>query len=278
MKINDAYPRRIICLTEECAETLYLLKEESRIVGISKYAVRPKRARQEKEVVCTFINANLDKIISLKPDLVIGFSDIQADIAKRLIKNGISVWINNYRSVSGIKIMINQIGLLVGKHLESINLVNQIERNIKKIQEKNSTRFIKPKIYFEEWFDPLITSIKWVSEIIEICGGKNLYESHNSKSLAKDRIVNDDQEIIKFNPDIILVSWCGKKFKKNKMTSRKGWESIDAIKNNNIYEIDSSIILQPGPAALTDGLKTISKIINHWHQKVRNKDREVHQK
>ena len=177
MKINDAYPRRIICLTEECAETLYLLKEESRIVGISKYAVRPKRARQEKEVVCTFINANLDKIISLKPDLVIGFSDIQADIAKRLIKNGVSVWINNYRSVSGIKIMINQIGLLVGKHLESISLVNQIERNIKKIQDKNSTRFIKPKIYFEEWFDPLITSIKWVSEIVEIWEEKT-YMNH----------------------------------------------------------------------------------------------------
>ena len=266
MIINDAYPRRIICLTEECAETLYLLKEESRIVGISKYAVRPKRARQEKEVVCTFINANLEKIILLKPDLVIGFSDIQADIAKRLIKNGISVWINNYRSVNGIKVMINQIGLLVGKHLESISLVNEIERNIKKIQAKNSMRVIKPKIYFEEWFDPLITSIKWVSEIIEICGGKNLYESYNSKSLAKDRIVNDDREIIKFNPDIILVSWCGKKFKKNKMTSRKGWGAINAIKNNNIYEIDSSVILQPGPASLTDGLKTISKIINNWHK------------
>ena len=169
--------------------------------------------------------------------------------------------------MNGIKTMINQIGLLVGKHLESTSLVNQIEKNIKKIQDKNSTRLIKPKIYFEEWFDPLITSIKWVSEIIEICGGKNLYESDNSKSLAKDRIVNDDREIIKFNPDIILVSWCGKKFKKNKMTSRKGWESINAIKNNNIYEIDSSVILQPGPAALTDGLMTISKIINHWHQK-----------
>tara|TARA_B100001057_G_scaffold285512_1_gene285734 strand:+ start:2548 stop:3360 length:813 start_codon:yes stop_codon:yes gene_type:complete len=267
MKIIDAYPRRIICLTEECAETLYLLKEESRIVGISKYAVRPKRARQEKEIVCTFINANLEKIISLKPDLVIGFSDIQADIAKKLINNGISVWINNYRGVDGIKRMIIQIGLLVGKHLESISLVNQIDINIKKIQHKNSIRFIKPKIYFEEWFDPLITSIKWVSEIIEICGGQNLYDSHNSKSLAKDRIVKDDREIINFNPDIILVSWCGKKFKKNKMTSRKEWESINAIKNNNIFEIDSSVILQPGPAALTDGLKIISEIINNWHQK-----------
>ena len=267
MRIDDAYPKRIICLTEECVETLYLLKEESRIIGISKYAIRPKRARDEKEVVCTFINANLDKIISLKPDLVIGFSDIQADIAKSLIKKGVSVWINNYRSIKGIKIMINQIGILVGKQLESINLVTQIEASIKKIKNKNSLKNIKPKIYFEEWFDPLITSIKWVSEIIEICGGQNLYDSCNSKSLAQDRIVNDHREIIKFNPEIILVSWCGKKFKKNKMICRKGWESINAIKNNNIYEIDSSIILQPGPAALTDGLKAISKIINNWYQK-----------
>ncbi len=270
MKINDAYPKRIICLTEECAETLYLLKEDSRIVGISKYAVRPKRVKKEKEVVCTFLNANLDKIISLKPDLVIGFSDIQADIAKNLIKKGISVWINNYRSIKGIKIMINQIGLLVGKQLESINLVNQIESNIKKIKNKNSIKTIKPKIYFEEWFDPLITSIKWISEIIEICGGENLYKSNISKSLAKDRIIKDNQQIIKFNPDIILVSWCGKKFKKTKMINREGWESIKAIKNDSIYEIDSSIILQPGPAALTDGLNIISKIINNWHQKNSN--------
>tara|TARA_B100001758_G_scaffold207365_1_gene188461 strand:+ start:1667 stop:2473 length:807 start_codon:yes stop_codon:yes gene_type:complete len=268
MKINDAYPKRIICLTEESAETLYLLKEDNRIVGISKYTIRPKKAREEKKVVCTFINANIDEIITLKPDLVIGFSDIQADIAKNLIKKGISVWINNYRSVNGIKIMINQIGLLVGKHLEAIKIVNQIERNIKKVQNKNCMRIIKPKIYFEEWFDPLITSIKWVSEIIEICGGINLHQSNNSKSLAIDRIINDDQEIIKFNPDIILVSWCGKKFKKNKMINRKGWKSINAIKHDNIYEIDSSIILQPGPAALTDGLKIIHNIINDWHQKV----------
>ncbi len=268
MKLIEAYPKRIICLTEESVETLYLLKEENRIIGISKYAVRPERARQENQVISTFINANIDKIISLKPDLVIGFSDIQAEIAQKLIKRGVSVWINNYRSLHGIKVMINQIGLLVGKHSEAINLVNQIENNIKKIQDKNSIRIIKPKIYFEEWFDPLITSIKWVSEIIEICGGVNLYKSNNSKSLARDRIIYDDKEIIKFNPDIILVSWCGKKFKRNKMTNRKGWQSINAIKNDNIYEIDSSIILQPGPAALTDGLKIISKIIDNWYQKI----------
>ena len=267
MRIYEAYPKRIICLTEESTETLYLLKEESRIVGISKYTVRPKKAREEKQLVCSFINANLDKIISLSPDLVIGFSDIQADIAQKLIKKGISVWINNYRSIHGIKVMINQIGLLVGKHIEAITLVRKIENNIKKIENQNSKRVIKPKIYFEEWFDPLITSIKWVSEIIEICGGINIHDANNSKSLAKDRIINNDKDIIKFNPDIILASWCGKKFKRNKMVNRKGWGSINAIKNNEIYEIDSSIILQPGPAALTDGLKIINNIINNWHQR-----------
>ena len=267
MKLIEAYPKRIICLTEESVETLYLLKEENRIIGISKYAVRPERARQENQVICTFINANIDKIISLKPDLVIGFSDIQAEIAQKLIKRGVSVWINNYRSLHGIKVMINQIGLLVGKHSEAINLVNQIENNIKKIQDKNSIRIIKPKIYFEEWFDPLITSIKWVSEIIEICGGINILDAKNVKSLANDRIIHNTDDIITYNPDIILVSWCGKKFKKNKMINRKGWDSISAVKNNEIYEIDSSIILQPGPAALTDGLMIIDNIINAWFSK-----------
>ena len=267
MNINEAYPKRIICLTEESVETLYLLKEENRIVGISKYAVRPERARIEKQVVCTFINANLDKIISLKPDLVIGFSDIQADIAQKLIKRGISVWINNYRSINGIKVMINQIGLLVGRHTEAINLVNKIEKNIKNIINENSKKILKPKIYFEEWFDPLISSIQWVSEIIEICGGLNIYDSNNSKSLAKDRVINNDNVIINFNPDIILVSWCGKKFRKHKMINRKGWNVINAIKNNEIYEIDSSIILQPGPAALIDGLKIINVVINNWYKK-----------
>ena len=267
MKIEDAYPKRIICLTEECTETLYLLEEEKRIIGISKFTVRPERAKKEKKVVCSFINANLNKIISLNPDFVIGYSDIQADIAQKLIKKGITVWINNYRSVEGIKIMINQIGLFVGKQSESMKLVNEIEHNIQNIRDKNSKYNVKPKVYFEEWFDPLISSIQWVSEIIEICGGENLRDAKNSKSLANDRIINDDNEVIEHNPDIILVSWCGKKFQKNKMINRKGWESINAIKNNAIYEIDSSIILQPGPAALTDGLMMINKIIDSWCQK-----------
>jgi len=267
MQIQEAYPSRIICLTEECTETLYLLKEEKRIIGISNYAVRPKRAREEKKVICSFINAKIDKIIDLKPDLVIGYSDIQADIAKKLIERGITVWINNYRSINGIKIMINQIGLLVGKQEQSLKIVQQIENNIKITQKKSSKMSSKPKVYFEEWFDPLISSIQWVTEIIEICGGVCIYDSKNSKSLAKERIIKNENEIVKFNPDIILVSWCGKKFKKEKMINRKNWQKISAIKKNEIYEIESSIILQPGPAALTEGLIIIKKIIKDWCQK-----------
>ena len=267
MKIQEAYPKRIICLTEECTETLYLLKEDERIIGISNYAVRPKQARKEKKVVCSFINANIEKIIALDPDLVIGFSDIQGEIAEKLIKKGVTVWINNYRSVNGIKIMISQIGLLVGKQKQALKIINKIEDNIRKIKMRNINISTKPKIYFEEWFDPLIYSIQWVSEIIEICGGINILDAKNVKSLANDRIIHNTDDIITYNPDIILVSWCGKKFKKNKMINRKGWDSISAVKNNEIYEIDSSIILQPGPAALTDGLMIIDNIINAWFSK-----------
>ena len=267
MIINEAYPKRIICLTEECTETLYLLKEENRIIGISKYSVRPKRAKKEKQIVCTFINANIENIVSLKPDLVIGYSDIQAEIAQKLIKRGISVWINNYRSIRGIKIMIYQIGMLVGKHCEAKKLIYSIENNIKNIKKNKLLIKCKPKVYFEEWFDPLMSSIKWVSEIIEICGGINMIHSKKVKSLGVERIIRNEQDIIKYNPDIILVSWCGKKFHKKKLVNRKGWENINAIQNNEIFEIDSSIILQPGPAALTDGIKIIDNIINNWQKK-----------
>ena len=267
MKVEDSFPKRIVCLTEECVETLYLLGEQDRIVGISNYAVRPKNVRKDKKVICSFINANIEKILSLEPDLVIGYSDIQAEIAKKLIKRGITVWINNYRNINGIKIMINQLGLLVGKQNISIKLTNQIDKEIKRIKDNSSKLPFKPKVYFEEWFDPIISSIKWVSEIIEVCGGENFCNSINAGSLAKDRIISDDSEIISFNPDIILVSWCGKKFRKEKMVSREKWNLISAVKNNEIHEIDSSIILQPGPAALTDGLKIINNIIQKWSSK-----------
>ena len=234
------YPERIICLTEETTELLYLLGQEHRIIGISGFTKRPKRARKEKPIVSTFIEANIQKIIDLKPDLVVGFSDIQSDIAKELIQKGINVWINNQRTIAEIKSFIVQMGSLVGAYDESWDR--------------------KPRIYFEEWDDPIITGIAWVSELIELAGGEDIYNDQSHNSLAKDRIISNPKDIIDLQPDIILVSWCGKKFKKDTITTRDGWNKINAVKNDNLFEIKSEIILQPGPASLFDGLDILHKI------------------
>ncbi|MEM7103698.1 MAG: cobalamin-binding protein [Bacteroidota bacterium] len=267
MSLKDRYPKRIICLTEETTETLYLLGEQDRIVGISGFTVRPIRARKEKPKVSTFIDAQIDNIIALKPDLVIGFSDIQADIAQELIKKGITVWVNNYRSVEGILDMIAQLGRLIGKGEKADQLIRDIENEMVSIKAAGNQMKVKPKVYFEEWFDPIITSIQWVAEIIEIAGGEYIFPDNMNASLAKDRILATGEPVIKKNPDIILASWCGKKFKKEKMLARPNWNQITAVKNNEIYEIDSSIILQPGPASVTEGLSQIHQIIQAWHQK-----------
>lgn len=262
---KDYYYSRIVCLTEEPTEILYLLGEEKRIIGISSFTVRPERAKQEKIKVSAFTSANINKIIELKPDLVIGFSDIQAKIAEELIRNGITVLINNHRRVKEIFQVIVQIGSLVGKGNEAINLVEKIQEEMQNIQTLGESFSKKPKVYFEEWFDPIITGICWVSELIEIAGGEDIFIEHRTASLAKNRIVNNPDEIVARNPDIIFVSWCGKKFEKEKLLARKNWKEISAVKNNFIFEIDSSIILQPGPAALTEGLKEISRVLNLWN-------------
>ncbi|MEM4271257.1 MAG: cobalamin-binding protein, partial [Candidatus Pacearchaeota archaeon] len=251
---------------EEPTEILYLLGEEERIVGISGFTVRPKRAREEKPKVSGFTSANIKKIIELKPDLVIGFSDIQAKIAEELIRNGITVLINNHRTVKEILQVIVQIGSLVGKSERAIQIVQEIQNKIEHVQEigKNFTR--KPKVYFEEWFDPIITGICWVSEIVELAGGEDIFQEHRKAHLAKDRILQDGSEVVRRNPDIILVSWCGKEFEKEKLVTRQNWDQIQAVRNNFIFEIDSSIILQPGPAALTAGLKEISRIFQNWNE------------
>ncbi|NQX82705.1 MAG: cobalamin-binding protein [Flavobacteriaceae bacterium] len=264
---TDYYPKRIVCLTEETTETLYLLGEQDRIVGISGFTVRPKQARKEKLKVSTFLDANIDEIIKLKPDLVIGFSDIQADIAKQLISVGITVWINNHRSVKGILNMIVQLGALVGKAKEAIEIVNTINTNIDNIAEITNNWKVKPKVYFEEWYDPIITSIQWVSEIVELAGGVDVFPENSKQSLAKNRIVADNQKIVKINPDIIMAAWCGKMFKKQKMLSRDNWDDIEAVKTDSIYEIDSSIILQPGPASLIEGLPLVHKHLANWVSK-----------
>ena len=262
--MSDFYPKRIICLTEETTETLYLLGEEDRIVGISGYTVRPLTARKEKPMVSAFIDARIDKILALKPDLVIGFSDIQADIAQELIKKGITVWVNNYRSVEGCYNMIVQLGALVGKNQKALDIVNQYKDRFKKIEKEVSLWEERPKVYFEEWDNPMITGIQWVSELIEMAGGIDVYQSNRNASLAKDRIVENNQDVVRLNPDIILASWCGKEFNQMELEARNNWSKINAVKENQVFEIDSSIILQPGPAALTEGLEQMHKLFKAW--------------
>jgi iron complex transport system substrate-binding protein len=244
---------------------LYLLGEQDRIVGISGFTVRPKGVRKEKPVVSTFTDADIEKIIELKPDLVIGYSDIQANIAQQLISRGITVWINNYHSIEGILNMIVRLGTLVGKHHEAIALVHELQRNIESIVLTASKRERKPKVYFEEWFDPLICGSLWVSELVELAGGTDIYHEQAKSILAKGRILPDPQDVVGKDPDIILASWCGKMFKKDKLIARHNWDRITAVKNDDIHEIKSPVILQPGPAALTDGLKEINRIFDAWH-------------
>ncbi|HSF90130.1 MAG TPA: cobalamin-binding protein [Saprospiraceae bacterium] len=264
----DFFPKRIVCLTEEPTETLYLLGEEDRIVGISGFTVRPKRARKEKPKVSAFTTADIPKITALQPDLVIGFSDIQADIARELIANGITVWINNHRSVDEILNMMVQLGSLVGKSMEAIALVNQIRDDMDKIYQSSLMIPAKPKVYFEEWYDPLISGIRWVSELIELAGGIDIFKEGEVASLAKGRIIADHQEVVNRNPDIIIASWCGKKFKKEKLVSRENWHTISAVSNDHIYEMKSDIILQPGPAAVTEGIEQIAAIIHQWNESI----------
>ena len=261
----DFFPKRIICLTEETVETLYLLGEQDRIVGVSGFAVRPPQVRKEKPIVSTFTDADVDKIMALKPDLVIGFSDIQAGIAKELIANGVTVWINNYRSVEGIFTMIGQLGSLVGKTARATSLIDQFKKDIESIYRASNKRDNKPKVYFEEWYDPLISGICWVSELIELAGGVDIYKEKQNASLAKHRIIADKNDVVERNPDIIIASWCGKKFKKEKLLARSSWDKINAVKNDLVFEIKSPVILQPGPAAVTEGIKAIADIINSWH-------------
>jgi len=265
--ITDYSPRRIVCLTEETTETLYLLGEQERIVGVSGFTERPPEARREKPVISTFINARYQEIVDLNPDLVIGFSDIQADIARKLISKGISVWINNHRSVEGIQKMIMQVGALVGQAEKARKLLEDLNLRINEIQRVTSTWEVKPKVYFEEWYDPMISGIQWVSELVEIAGGEDIFPENRNQSLATNRIIEKPEEIVKRNPDIILASWCGAPYDKNHILKRENFQSITAVQNNDIYEIDSSVILQPGPAALTDGLNQLFHIFNNWKRK-----------
>ena len=267
MQSDQFGPQRIVCLTEETTEWLYLLGQESKIVGISGYTVRPRRAREEKPKVSAFLSAKIDKILALKPDCVFGFSDLQADIAGLLIRSGIQVTVFNQRSVDEIFSMLYQVGAMVGEVNQGEIRLKQFRENLNAIQTAASNFKRRPIIYFEEWDEPRISAIRWVSELITIAGGDECFPELAIMPMGKDRIIADDQSIVSRAPDIIIGSWCGKKFRPEKVSQRAGWESIPAVKNNQLFEIKSADILQPGPAALTDGVAQLHQIIQQWQSK-----------
>lgn len=254
--MRDFPPRRIVCLTEETVETLYLLGEQDRIVGVSGYAVRPPQVRREKPRVSAFISADLPKILALDPDLVLCFSDLQAEIAAGLIRAGVAVHVFNQRDVAGILAMIRMLGAMVGAGDRADALAASYEKRIADVRARTASHASRPKVYFEEWDDPLITGIGWVSELIEIAGGEDAFPQMRVRKAAKDRIVTPD-DVVAAAPDIILASWCGKKVVPDKIRQRPGWSTIPAVRDDRIHEIKSPLILQPGPAALTDGLDAI---------------------
>ena len=251
-------PRRIVCLTEETVETLYLLGEQDRIVGITGYTVRPPQARREKPRVSAFNSANIEKIVALKPDLVLAFSDIQADIVADLIRRGIAVHAFNQRTLAEIFAMIRTLGALVGAAERADALARSFEERITAACASRPAH--RPKVYFEEWDDPLISGIAWVGELIEAAGGVDIFPERAIGRAAKDRIVTA-ADVVARAPDIIIGSWCGKKFRPEKVAARPGFETIPAVRTGALHEIKSTLILQPGPAALTDGLDALRRII-----------------
>jgi iron complex transport system substrate-binding protein len=260
----SAGPRRIVCLTEEPTEVLYALGEQDRIVGISGFTVRPPRARKEKPRVSAFTSAKIERILDLKPDMAIGFSDIQADIARELIKAGVEVWISNHRSVAGILAYVRRLGALVGAADKAEKYARELEGHVERVRVQGAALPRHPRVYFEEWDDPPITGIRWVAELIRIAGGEDVFPERAEQSLARHRILSDPAEVISRRPDIILASWCGKKFQPASVVARPGWDAIPAVRDGELHEIKSPIILQPGPAALTDGLDALHAVIARW--------------
>ena len=257
-------PQRIICLTEETTEWLYLLGQSHRIAGISGYTVRPKIARTEKPKVSAFTSAKIDKILALQPDCVFGFSDLQADIAAQLIRHGVQVTVFNQRSVDEIFSMLYQVAAMVGEAEQGMQLIQQIQAHLQAIQETAKAMPRRPRVYFEEWDEPPISAIRWVSELIHIAGGDDCFPELAKESLGKNRIIADPMEIVRRQPDIIIGSWCGKKFRPQLVAARLGWHEVPAVKNGQLFEIKSADILQPGPAALTDGVSQLHRIFSDW--------------
>jgi iron complex transport system substrate-binding protein len=253
------YPQRIVCLTEETTETLYLLGQGDRVVGVSGYTVRPPEARQ-KPKVSAFINARFDKILALQPDLVLAFSDLQAELAAELVRRGLTVVTFNQRTVAEILQMIRMLGGLVGCQPEAEALADRLEEDLDRIRREAERLPTRPRVFFEEWDEPLISGIRWVEELVDIAGGAPIFPELASASLAKNRIV-DPAEVARRDPEVIFASWCGKKVQKDKIRSRPGWDRVSAVRDDRIYEIKSTYILQPGPASLTAGVRQLHEAL-----------------
>lgn len=258
MTRNEA-PRRIVCLTEETTETLYLLGEGDRVVGVSAYTERPVEAK-EKPAISAFVTACHDKIVALDPDLVLTFSDLQAEICVELVRNGLQVLAFNQRSVAGILDMISMLSRLVGKPERGACLLEKLDAYLAKISASAERFPRRPTVFFEEWPDPLISGIEWVEELVEIAGGTPIFPAMRGKGRAAERIVQAG-EVVKESPEVILASWCGRKFDKKTVCAREAWSGIPAVRDGNMFEIDSSVILQPGPAALTEGVGRMHSIL-----------------
>jgi iron complex transport system substrate-binding protein len=257
--MSSGYPSRIVCLTEETTETLYLLGEGDRVVGVSGYTVRPPEARR-KPRVSAFIHAKYDRIEALQPDLILGFSDLQANIASELIKRGYPVMVFNQRTVAEILQMIRILGALIGRPEKAALLVSQLELEIDSIRASAAQLPRRPRVFFEEWDDPLISGIRWVEELVDIAGGDPIFPELRDAKLGKQRIVRAE-DVIRRQPDVIIASWCGKAVRPEKIAQRHGWSDVPAIRDGHVYEIKSAYILQPGPAALTEGIRQLHHII-----------------
>lgn len=261
-------PQRIVCLTEETTEWLYLLGQSHRIVGISGYTVRPKRAREEKPRVSAFLSAKIDKIMDLRPDCVLGFSDLQSDIAADLVRRGVQVTIFNQRSIAEIFSMMFQLAAMVGEAAQGLQRIEAIQADLHTMQAAVAARLAagasRPRVFFEEWDTPHISAIRWVSELMGVAGGDDCFPELAQQALGKQRIIADGAEIVQRQPDIILGSWCGKKFRPENVAARAGWQDVPAVRHQQLFEIKSPDILQPGPAALTDGVAKMHQLFLRW--------------
>jgi iron complex transport system substrate-binding protein len=254
-------PRRIVCLTEETTEWLYLLGEQDRIVGISGYTVRPRRARAEKPRVSAFLDGKLDRIVALEPDLVVGFSDMQAALADKLIRAGLNVLVTNQRSVEEIFSTLTLVASLVGAQDRAQAWIADCRTEHARMTERTDVWLRRPRVYFEEWDEPMISAIRWVSELIGIAGGEDVFAELGRRPMGRDRVITDALEPVRRAPDLIVGSWCGKKFRPERVAARPGWADVPAVRHGRLHEIKSCDILQPGPAALTDGLAQLHRLI-----------------